>query len=178
MDTEKFKQVVEIVKSMNAAGASSAEIHNNLREMGISESDINLVLSKAKPKPAPGDVRDMIKHMEPLSKKAEEHKKELHTVKKHVEDVRAGVEEHAAALDEIAGGVREHKFKLEDIRQSLSKLRDRQEEAKTADKAVNYTELKEIKELLLDMKSAISALKSIDEKILKTNREVLMRLKR
>lgn len=184
MDSEKFRRVVEIVKSMNSAGASSMEIENNLREMGISQADIDLVLSRAKPAPTPGDVREMIKkidtqkHIEPLVRKAEEHKEDIGEVKEGVDDIRAGLEEHASALDEIAGGVKEQKFHLEDIRQSLSKLHDKHEETQSVNMAVNYAELKEIKEALADLKAAISALRDLDEKILKTNREVLLGLKK
>jgi len=183
-EEEKFSKVVEIVKAMNAEGLSISDIRDSLRQIGIKEEDIEGILKKASVEPTTKDIHEAVKMVdakitEPMAKTLEEHKQLTEEVKNKVEDMSLGLEEHAQSLDQISSNLDEHREKLEAIHESIQDLGASHEELheKVGELSSFSNELAELREIMLDIKAMIAALKDLDNKILETNKEMLMRLR-
>jgi methyl-accepting chemotaxis protein len=182
MDNAKFDKVIEIVKAMNAEGLSISDIKDSLKQIGIKEDDIDLILKKASAEPTPKDIHEAVKGVEermaaPLAQSIEEHKALTREVKDKVEDLSLGLEEHAQSLDQISSNLEEHRDKLEEIHASIQGLGEKHEELheKVKDLASISEEIAELREMVLDLKSMVASLKDLDNKILEVNKQMLMR---
>ena len=184
VDTSKFDKIVEIVKAMNAEGLSITDIRDSLKQIGIKDEDIESILQKASAEPTPRDIHEAVKGVEqkigePLAKSVEEQKQMTREVKDKVEDLSVGLEEHAESLDQISTGLEEHKEKLNAIHSSIQDLGQRHKDlhAEVKDLSAFSDEFAEMREILLDIKAMLAALRDLDNKILETNKDMLMRLK-
>ena len=184
MPDEKFDKVTEIVKAMNAEGLSITDIRDSLKQIGLKEDDIDRILKKASAEPTSKDIHEAVRGVEqrmgaPLARSVEEHKQLTQEVKEKVDDMSAGLEEHAQSLDQMNTSLDEHREKLEAIHESVQELGGKHDELKEQmSELSSYSDgLSELREILLDMKAMLAALKDLDNKILETNKEMLMRLK-
>ncbi len=184
MPDEKFDKVTEIVKAMNAEGLSITDIKDSLKQIGLKEDDIDRILKKASAEPTQKDIHEAVKGVSermgaPLSKSMEEHKQLTREVKEKVEDLSLGLEEHAQSLDQINTNLGEHRDKLDAIHESVQELGGKHDELREQmSELSSYSDgVSELREILLDMKAMLAALRDLDNKILETNKEMLMRLK-
>jgi DNA repair exonuclease SbcCD ATPase subunit len=190
MDNAKTSQITAIVRAMNKAGMPVEDIRTNLREMNLSEEEAEQILAQAKVEPTTAEVHAAVnevksalktgEHLEPIKPMLEEQKTQVAELKESVDTVQQGIEEHSGALEELAAGAAEHRNKLDEIRAGLADLHERNAEIKekVGDVAQVYADVKELKEMMLELKPAIAALTAINQKILETNREIVMRLKK
>lgn len=181
----KYDKIIEIVKAMNSQGLSISDIRDSLRQTGVKEEDIEMILEKASAEPTPKDIHEAVKMVEekvsePLVKTVSEHKQLTQEVRDKVEDLSLGMEEHVQALDQISTNLDEHREKLEQIHESVQDLGEKHEELHGRVKEITsmYDEFSELREILLDIKAMIASLKDLDNKILEINKEMLMRLKK
>lgn len=180
----KFSKVVEIVRAMNAEGLSISDIRDSLKQIGVKEDEIDGILKQASAEPTSKDIHDAVKMVdariaEPMAKNIEDHKQLTEEVKAKVDDMSLGLEEHAQSLDQMSSSLDEHREKLDVIHESLQGLGDSHKELheKVSELSDFSEEFRELKDILLDIKAMIAALKDLDNKILDTNKEMLMRLK-
>lgn len=180
MDSERLKQITAIVKTMSEHGISQSEVRANLKQLGLSAEETEQVVQAAGVAATAKDIHAQVtavrekidsgEHLQPL---VELHAKSTQEIKEEISEVAEGVQEHAESLEA-------HGEKLEDISAGLEALHEKHDELseKFADAPDVSKQLKEIKQLLLDLKPQVAALRDINQKILDTNREVLMRLKK
>ncbi len=180
----KFSKVVEIVRAMNAEGLSIADIRDSLKQIGVRDDEIDGILKRASAEPTSKDIHDAVKMVdakitEPMARTMEEHKQLTEEVKAKVDDMSLGLEEHAQSLDQMSSSLDEHREKLEAIHESIQDLGVSHQELHEKVKELSdfSEEFTNLREIMLDMKAMLAALKDLDNKILDTNKEMLMRLK-
>ena len=180
----KFSKVVEIVRAMNTEGLSIADIRDSLKQIGVREDEIDGILKQASAEPTSRDIHDAVKMVDakitqPMAKTLQEHKQLTEEVKAKVYDMSLGLEEHAQSLDQMSSSLDQHREKLDVIHETLQDLGDSHQELheKVSELSDFSDEFSELKDILLDMRAMLAALKDLDNKILETNKEMLMRLK-
>ena len=180
----QFSKVIEIVRAMNAEGLSISDIRDSLKQIGVKEDEIDSILKQAAAEPTSKDIHEAVKMVDakitqPMTKTMEEHRQLTEEVKAKVEDVSLGLEEHAQSLDQISSNLDEHREKLDAIHESLQDLGASHQELheKVGELSGFSDEFSELREIMLDIKAMIAALKDLDNKILETNKEMLMRLR-
>ena len=179
----KFSKVVEIVKAMNAEGLSIADIRDSLKQIGVREDEIDGILKRASAEPTSKDIHDAVKMVDarnlPMAKTLQEHKQLTEEVKAKVDDMSLGLEEHAQSLDQMSSSLDVHREKLDVIHETLQDLGVSHQELheKVSELSDVSDEFSELKDILLDIRAMLAALKDLDNKILETNKEMLMRLR-
>jgi len=183
MEDSKFSKVIEIVKAMNAEGLAISDIKDSLKQIGIKDDEIDLIIQKASAEPTVKDLHEAVKNVEarvtePL-KVAEERRQMTQDVKDRMEDLSLGLEEHSQNLEQITANLEEHRDKLDAIHDSIQDLGERHESLheKIKDVTSLTDEMAELREIMLDMKAMMGALRDLDTKILEINKQMLMRLK-
>ena len=150
MDRPTFLKIVGIVKEMNAQGLSTSEIESNLKQMGVSDEDIEEIMREAKPEASVPEIHEKTKqvvqlletgeHLKPAIEKLEEQKEDLERVHTHLGEV--------------------HEKQLSSVQQ-LAEIK---------------AELDEIKRELEELKPLVASIKRLDENLIKLNRKMLVRL--
>lgn len=186
MDELRKHKILEIVKKMNLDRVPISEIRTNLRNMGVTPYDIDDVVREVNLQPTPSeihssvlDIRKKIEaggYMEPAMKQLEDHRKIAERMEEKLQAMHGDVSENKDSLEDLAKSLEEHREKLEDINTNLQDLTDKHQEVhEKIDEMGIKGELDEIKDSLLELKSLIAALKDLNERILRTNQENLMR---
>ena len=161
MEKKKIEQTAAVIKEMHLRGAPLSEIKENLKEMKVPEKDVKKVLKKADVAPTAEELGASIKRMQAKLETGEHLKpvkkalKAAANVEGKVEEMHAGLEEHRTALGDVGSAVQGQAGQLKQIQ----------------------TDIKALKKQMTDLKALANALKDINEKILDTNRRILMRLK-
>lgn len=161
MEEAKEKEIIEIIRAMNATGMTQSEIRENLRMMGLEEGEIAGILEKAQTKPTTREVHEAVKAIQEKIETGE-----------HIKPAMEAIEEHREATGEI-------KEKVEEISAGLGELHEKHEELKARFATIEEvsSELEGLKKLMLEMKPLLAAIKDLQEKLVETNTEMLMRLK-
>ena len=161
MEKKKIEKTAAVIKEMHLRGAPLSEIKENLKEMKVPEKDVKKVLKKADVAPTTEELGASIRkmqakleggaHLKPVKKAL----KSAANVENKVEEMHAGLEEHRTAIGDIGGAMQGQAGQLKQIQ----------------------ADIRALKKQMTDFKALISALKDINEKILETNRRILIRLK-
>ncbi len=188
MEEERLKKLVDVVKRMNQERVESKDIIANLRTLGLASFEIDSVLRQANLQPTIKEVHESITsiqksmesgaHMEPLMKSVEEHRAATEKLQEKVQEMHGEVTGQRESLEDVVKSLEEHREKLEKVRSSLEQLHEEHEDLKTSPPSSDQKEdLEDLKKLILELRPMMGALRDINEKILETNREILMRLK-
>ena len=173
---EKREKTVEIIQRMNKEGMTERDIKENLRSIGLEPFEIRKIIQEAKTEPTSQELHESItsihrkiesgEHIKPAMKAIEEHRKKS--------------EDLGFKLQELHGDVTEHKEKLEDLEKSLDKLHEKHDlvQKKTPDASRLNRDISDLKKTMREIKPLLNDLKNLDEKILKTNRDILFWLKK
>jgi methyl-accepting chemotaxis protein len=183
-EANKLGKVAEIVKAMSAEGMPIIDIKDSLKQIGLKDDEIAGILQTASAEPTARDIHEAVKDVgqkigDPLIKTVEEHKEMTAEVRDKVDDLSAGFEEHAQSLENISSNLDEHREKLDAIHSSIQELGESHKDLHDAVKDLSSFsgEFAELREIMLDIKANLAALKDLNNKILETNKEMLMRLK-
>ena len=186
MDLDK---IIQIVKAMNASGVGVEEITANLRTAGLSDEDLARVLEAAKPIASTREIHESVKeterkistgeHLMPVTEKLEEQATETKKIGVKIDEINFNVEEQGEKLDKAASALAVHKKRLDEIHAGVTGVAERHEELheKVATLEELTAEVQGLKEMMLELKPLLAALKDINQKILESNRDVLIRLK-
>lgn len=161
MEEAKEKEIIEIIKAMNATGMTQAEIKENLRMMGLSDEEIDPILEKAQTKPTTREVHEAVKAIQEQIETGEHIKPAMEAIGEHREETAAV----KGKVDEISAGMGELHEKHEELKARFATIEE------------VSSELEELKKLMLEMKPMLAAVKDMQEKLLETNTEILIRLK-
>lgn len=176
MNKEKRERTIAIVQRMNREGMTEREITENLRSMGLEPYEIRKIIQEARTEPTSRELHESItsiqrkiesgEHIEPALKAMEEHRK--------------ATEDLGLKLQELHGDVTEHKEKLKGLEESLEELHEKHDVIGEKIPGVSKLnkDISDLKKMIREIKPLLNALKSLDEKILKTNRDILLWLKK
>jgi uncharacterized protein YlxW (UPF0749 family) len=174
------KQVVlETIQRMNSSGIDRSVIEKTLKDIGLKEDEIAAYLSEAS---AGGITENLPKHIE---EKESAHEtiavKTAEKVKEHLTEERDDRELRETTLHNQMDS---HHDKLEDMQDSVSTIHSKLDSM--TGKLSDHETLKELAELnkriadfeeqLSDLKALGNATKTIMEKILEVNRNILSKL--
>ena len=160
--------IMNTIKNMAASGVDEETIRTTLKGIGLADNEIDQALAEAGVEgktPAPTAVSTTEAIAEETAKKVREHIAEV-GAKQELADVstKAAIETHGAKLGEIGERVGE-------VAQKIGAIQTGTDEAVAVSKR-----LTEIEKQLADLKAQNEALQGLLQKILSTNREVLMNL--
>mgnify|MGYP000636770800 CR=1 FL=1 len=190
MEKEKLEQIASIVRSMNASGMGQEDIKKTLKAMSLSEDEISSVLDEAKSAPSNQDIHNTVQnikekiesgdHLTPIMpeiKKQSENTSRIHEAVEQLNEKVSAYEDH---IHEIKSNVQEHKEKINEIHSAVSEMKEGHNALHEKISSIGELgeELQQIKEMLIDMKASIKALRDINQKILDTNTKFLMRLEK
>jgi uncharacterized coiled-coil DUF342 family protein len=150
MDEPRLQKIVGIVKEMNSQGLSKNEIEANLRQMGLGEEDIELILKEAKPEINVSEVHDQASRATEMLEKGEHLQPALEKLDQQLE--------HFERLHSNVGELHEKTG------------------AATTEMGEIKRELEEINETLGELKPMLAAVKRLNEDLIKINQKMLKRL--
>jgi uncharacterized protein YukE len=158
--------ILKTIKKMLNSGISESVIKSTLKEVGVSEEEVNELLAEAKSEKKPVIEKRVLKEVDKESMEREA--QELRETTTHLK-----MEEHSAALEEL-------NEKMDSIQRRLSVMASKEFDGSELNEKMDSINLslKEIKKELSEMKSLSSALHSLLKKVLETDREVLTDLKK
>jgi len=168
MDDAKLAQVAQIVTSMSDAGMTVNEIKAQLAGMGLSEDDIEQVLSMSKAQPSPSEIHEEVKKVREKIETGE-----------HLKPIVGVVEEAGAEAHEARQKAEEAVKKIEEVKQPVQKFMETEKELhrKIDSVTVLGEEVQSIKDMLIDMNANLKAVNEIMQKVLETNRKILQQKK-
>ena len=190
MDEQKKNKVKEIIESMRKDGASLSEVKASLKILGISELEIEELVNSVNSEPTSKDLHEKVekvheivssgKHIEPAVNEIKKFNDQTSEMKTKVDEIHGGFTEQGENLNKLNDDFENHKKSLEEINEKVGKLTEKHEEIKDSLGEASFlrNEVRDIKELLLELKPLISGVAELQEKMLETNKELLMRLKK
>lgn len=150
MEKSVFNRIVGIVKEMSAQGITKSEIIANLKQMGLSDEDIEDILAAARPETTVADV----------SEKAEQAMKLLETG-----------EHLKPAMEKL----KEHEEHFERIHTHLNEIHEKSMVSQEEMEAIRE-ELDEIKREIEEIKPIVASIKRLNQDLIKINKKMLTRL--
>ncbi len=150
MDEATIQRLASLVKGMHDQGMSVKQIEDNLSQMGIAKSDINVILARAGIKPSTADVHE-----------------EVSSVKRSIETGEA-----FKPVVEKLGETHEH---LGRLHTEISALHEKHEElsSQVSKLASSQSDIQEMKALLYEIKDLLEAVKKLQQDLIEINRKVL-----
>lgn len=169
MDESKVKKLITIVNTMSKKGIPLNEIRNNLKETGLKDNQIDIILAKADIKPTSSELHEAVvsidkkissgDHVKNLTKELEKNTKDTESVMQNVGDMQQELLMHRKKLDEI------HKLVTGNGKTVSGGAHPQLEQ-----KIDNLTDL------ITDLKPALKSIESSTKKLVELNRKVLMKL--
>jgi len=166
MNDNKLTKLINIVNNMSKQGTPLNEIRNNLRQTGLKNNQIDVIISKADIFPTNTELHQAVvsvdkkissgKYMKPLETELKKNTKDTENVKKNVSDMQTELRMHRKKLDDI-----HRKLTGETIAGSSPILEDK---------------IDELTRLMKDIKPVLKSIESSTKKLLELNRKVLMKL--
>ncbi len=176
MDESKLARIADIVRSMNEAGMTLNEIRSQLQGMGLTEDEIEQVLSAAKAQPSSAEIHEEIKKVREKIETGEH----LKPVVEVVEEAGAEAREAREKVEQVAKAVEETKQAVtQEIKEPVQKIVEEQKELHREIKTIAGLgeEVQTLRDMLIDINANIKALNQIMQKILETNRKLLQQKK-
>ena len=182
----KREVVLETIKKMHDSGIEQKVIENTLKNIGLSNEEISSYISEViAPKPIASRQAPKIVLTESVSEDDNVEKIAVRTaekVKEHIAE-KADAEDLKETTTQVA--LTEHKTKLDDVQSSVNTLHTKVDSFSVPDADALLIEVKNLAQRvstfekeLSDIKAMTSATKSIMEKILDTDRDILTKLKK
>jgi len=166
MDENKLTKLINIVNNMSKQGTPLNEIRNNLRQTGLKNDQIDVIISKADIFPTNTELHQAVvsvdkkissgKYMKPLETDLKKNTKDTEKIKQNVSDMQTELRMHRKKLDEIhrklTGGV-------------------------SAGPNSNLeNKIEDLTHLMQDIKPVLKSIDRSTKKLLELNRKVLMKL--
>jgi len=146
------QRLVDVVKGMNARGMSKSEIMDNLRQMGIPDSDIDEIIKEAQPEVNIAEVHEHALETRKMIEKGEHLKPVVETLGKQ--------EEHFERLHATVGELHE---KHEEMKASIEEIKEIKKD------------IAQIEEELAEIKPMLAAIKRLQENLLDINKKMLLK---
>jgi methyl-accepting chemotaxis protein len=186
MDEQRKQKLVEIVKKMNLDRVPTAEIRNNLKEMGVITYDIDEIIRMVSLQPTPSEIHESVLdvkkkidaggHLEPAMKQLQDHKDIVQRTENKVQEMHGDLTETKDNLEDVVKTLQKHKEKLEDVHTTVQDLTDKHQEVhEKIDEMDVKKDLEEIKNEMVEIKSLLGVIKELNEKLLKANKEILLK---
>jgi DNA-binding transcriptional MerR regulator len=166
MNDNKLTKLINIVNNMNKQGTPLNEIRNNLRQTGLRNDQIDIIISKADIFPTNSEVHQAVvsvdkkissgKYIKPLETNLKKNTKDTEKIKKNVSDMQTEL--------------RMHRKKLDEIHKKLTGGKGAGPTSGLEDKIDDLTHL------IGDLKPVLKSIDSSTKKLLELNRKVLMKL--
>lgn len=150
MERSVFNKIVGIVREMSAQGVTRMDIETNLKQMGLTEDEIEDILAEAKPEVNVAEVHEKADATQKLLESGDHLK---------------------PAIDKLD----EHKEDLERIHTNLGEMHEKQT-LNAKDLQEIKEDIAEIKRDLAEIKPIIGAVQRLDESLVKINKRMLTRL--
>ncbi|MEM4363653.1 MAG: hypothetical protein QXU92_02795 [Candidatus Diapherotrites archaeon] len=172
--------VVETVKRMISTGVDDETIRATLKSIDLSNEEIETIIENAKTDQVPKEKKE-----EPTkeSEEPEEIEEEMphEEIKKEIKSV---AEEQLAAHTTTHNILEEHQEKLGEVHKSVSEISEKIENIPKIDpetiaklSALDYR-ISELEKEINETKAIVNATQSLLQKILETNREILLELQK
>ena len=152
MDEATLARLSELVKGMHEQGMSVKQISDNLSQMGISNEDIDVIVSRAGLAPNTADIHDAVNTVNQQISTGE--------AVKPVMDKLNEADEHFERLHQGINSLHEKHNELSKDIQGLS---------------ASSQELSEIKSMLIEVRELLNAVKDLQMQLLDVNKKILMK---
>ncbi len=177
---DKEQELINLIRKMIEEGESLEGIKQTLRASGISENMIHDLIQKAGVKPT---VEDLHKKVETISKQVEkvtplteiniEQRKKLEELSKQLASLQAGALEHAEKITQVNEKLQEQHEKLLELAKEIKEIKQKPQQTTPT---YSTQDIKQIKEMLIEMKPEIEAVKNLLEKLIDINKKMLLKL--
>lgn len=170
--------VVETVKRMIATGVDDDTIKATLKSIDLSNEEIETIIENAKANQVPQEKKE-----EPIEENEEETEEQMphEEIKKELKSV---AEEQLAAHTTTHNILEEHQEKLGEVHKSVSEINEKIESMPKIDtetiaklSALDYR-ISELEKEISETKAIANATQSLLQKVLETNREILLELQK
>ena len=190
MDEEKKFKIKGIIDSMRKEGASIEEIKSNLKVIGLAELEIDEIINSIDNTPNAKDLHDRVgkvheivasgKHIEPALEEVKKFSEQTTDMKVKVDEIHGEFTDQGEKLSDLKENYDDHRKNLDKISEKVDKLTEKHDaiHENLGETAFLRNEVREIKELLLEMKPLISGVAELQEKMIQVNKDLLIRMKK
>jgi len=167
MNDSKLQKLIGIVNKMNTQGIPLNEIRNNLKQTGLTDDKIDVILAKANINPTQEEIHQAVvsidkkissgEYIKDLEKELGRNTKDTIKIKKNVDDLQTELRIHRKKLDKIHKDLVGEKGPIK----AYPELEDK---------------ISELTDLINNLKPVLKSIDSSTKKIIELNRKVLMKL--
>ncbi|MFW5902646.1 MAG: hypothetical protein ACOCTT_02040 [archaeon] len=186
MPEDNIENIKQIVKSMRQTGASEGEIRKNLQQLGLKDEKIEIILHKAN-----SENKEKVEKEEGKEKEEEGEEENPEELEKKIEGISEGFESITDKIKKIDEDVEKNEKGSEeksvegqeDFMEDSKPVKDPAESSnesmgsKETEKDLNGVSNKDVYNEVREVKNKLSALMNIEEKVLKTNKDILIELR-
>ena len=171
MAISKIEKLLEIINEMNKKGIPLSKIRNNLKQLGLKEKQIDVLLSKAEIQPTTSEIQEAVTSIDKKISSGEATKPFARDLKKNTEDTSKTRKE----VKNLKEDFETHKRKLDEIHKLVLGISSNGKTAPEGSTASLETKIDDLTLLMQEIRPVLKSIDSSTKKMLELNRKVLMK---